>query len=362
VAVAAAAAAGAAHVAGATPTSSTSTTTAATTPSPVAGGSFGSGTFIAEAGGSGALTLQRLGMRSAPGGVGLRVYLQQLPSATSGGGIPLPCLPNVEVMVEVSSRDVAAGVVFGMRSGQMLSPVGQLVGQREGQPIAVVAAQVPAGTRAAVMHFSKGHTDTARPLSNGLVVLASTVAIPLRTAPLLSDTSMLGELRVIDQQGRQRSLGEVGSGLGSLVPGCGFPPSVSVPTTTTTLPSPTGPPPTNAGAARAAVEAAYRAVFNGTVNSSQVSQNLEGGAPPLTPAARAQLQQEYGDVLGHLTVRVNNFQFLNATTAVLSFDLLSNGQPITATSTGEAVLEDGHWKVTRASLCSVISRAGIPCS
>ena len=211
------------------------------------------------------------------------------------------------------------------------------------------------------MQFTKGHTDTTRPLAHGLVALASTVSIPVRQVPLLSDTSMLGTLRVVDHQGHATSLGPV-SRFGLFAPGCGLHPSISVPTTSTTLPSLTGPSPTNAAAARAAVEAAYRAVFNGMSGSPQVSQNLEGGAPPLTPAARAQLPQEYGDVLGKLTVRFNSFEFLNATTAVLSFDLLSNGQPITATSMGEAVLEDGHWKVTRESLCQIITRAGIACS
>jgi hypothetical protein len=72
------------------------------------------------------------------------------------------------------------------------------------------------------------------------------------------------------------------------------------------------------------------------------------------------LKQGYGDITGKLKVRVNDFRFLSPTEAALSFDLLFNGQPITATTVGRALLVTGHWKVARATFCDIVGRGGYP--
>jgi hypothetical protein len=45
----------------------------------------------------------------------------------------------------------------------------------------------------------------------------------------------------------------------------------------------------------------------------------------------------------------------------LNFDLLLNGQPVTVTTVGEAVFDSGRWRITRATVCTVIDRGTIPC-
>jgi len=215
------------------------------------------------------------------------------------------------------------------------------------------------------MRFTGGHVDTAGPLAGGWVVFAAPVGTTVvRRVPLLTDHPSYGELSITDPHGRTHSLGTVGSSTGLLAGSCAPAPSstTQAPTTTVTLPPTTGPPPADLAAAQAAVEAAYRTVFTAGANSKAVAPNLQGGGSPLSPAARAELQQSYGDILGKLTVRFNEFEFVSATEAALSFDLLSNGQPITATTTGLAVLEGGHWKVARATFCSIITRANIACA
>jgi hypothetical protein len=372
------------------PTSTTTTTTA-----PSAGGAFigfgssggfsfgvGSGPSV-SVGSTGPfgsrVSLRRVSRRGAAGGVQLRIYEGDLTS----GGAPVPpvfpspsCLPDREVLVDVSTDAVAGAVTFYGRSTQSVGPQGSYVGQAEGTPVAVVAAQVAAGTQAAVMHFAGGPTDRAAPLPGGWVILAAPVKAPpvvRRPVPLLTDTTpSLGTLSTIDKRGHEHPVGSVRAAIGYTVPtSClPHPPSGGVggsssqgltpaTTTPTTLPPPTGPPPTDPTQARQAIETAYRKIFESKANRNN-NRYLQG-APVLTPSELAQLQAGYGDILGKLRVRINDFRFLSTTTAALSFDLLLNGQPISPTTIGQAVLVKGQWQVARATFCAVIGRANIPC-
>jgi hypothetical protein len=307
----------------------------------------------------------------------LRVYAAALspPSAPFGptGFFAPSCLPDHEVLVDVSSATVAGSVPIYRRSAQHDPPQGTYVGQAEGSSIALVAAQVPAGTRRAIMHFTGGATDEAPPVAGDTVVLAASVKPPpvvRRPVPLLNEpTPTLGVLSVVDASGHTQGLGAVRAGLGYPVPSSCLPrpPGVSGSTGSVqglapaapTLPQATGAPPTDAAAARQAIETAYRKVFESKANRSN-NRYLEG-APVLTAAQLRELQAGYGDITGKLKVRINDFRFLNRTQAALSFDLLLNAQPITATTVGQAVLINGQWKVARVTFCAVMSRANITC-
>ena len=52
---------------------------------------------------------------------------------------------------------------------------------------------------------------------------------------------------------------------------------------------------------------------------------------------------------------------LLALVVAAAFDLLLNGQPVTATTVGHAVPLNGQWKVARATICDVVGRGGIHC-
>jgi hypothetical protein len=39
-----------------------------------------------------------------------------------------------------------------------------------------------------------------------------------------------------------------------------------------------------------------------------------------------------------------------------------NGAPVTAPTVGQAVLVNGKWKVARATFCTIVGRANIPCA
>jgi hypothetical protein len=370
-----------------TTTTTTTPTTTTTTPSGSVFISFGAGggfsigpvgsRLIGPSGPFGSTVLLRgVARRSTAGQVQLRVFQGALSTpATPGfpGILAASCLPDREVVVDVSTDAIAGSVTFYARSSQQVGPQGALVGETEASPVAVVAAQVPSGTRAALVRFTGGPTDRAAPAGGWVVLAAKVKAQPLvhRPVPLLTDTTNappLGTLSIIDRAGRSHQLGSVPDAVGYSIPsscvprppGPGSTSQLITPTTTpSTLPQPTGPGPADPTRARQAIETAYRRVFESPAHRNN-NRYLEGGAV-LTPTESAQLIAGYGDILGKIRVRINDFRFLSPTRAALSFDLLLNGQPISPTTIGQAALVGGQWKVTRDSFCAVIKRSNIAC-
>jgi len=140
----------------------------------------------------------------------------------------------------------------------------------------------------------------------------------------------------------------------------------SRPSTTLTLPKPTGPPPTDQRGARQAIDAAFQAVFDDPANVDR--SGVLNGPQALIETGRQLLQARYGPPNMSLKVRITAFRFLNTTTAVLTFDLLSHGRPITPrwrwasnSNLGESHLINGRWTVERSTYCEAISRLDVEC-
>lgn len=55
---------------------------------------------------------------------------------------------------------------------------------------------------------------------------------------------------------------------------------------------------------------------------------------------------------------VSKISMLNPTTASVTYDIDLNGQPALKGQTGQAVLENGTWKVSDAALCGLLALAG----
>ncbi len=345
--------------------------TTSTTPTTRVIGSGGV-VFSSSGGGVGGRA-RRLGVRQSSTGVTLRAYLTTVPVSSGTitgpmGTVPAACLPDRQLLVEYSTPNLAGVTSFASRHDQPVTPEGQIVGVNENDPTAVVVALVPQNSQRAEMQFTGGHTDSATPLPGGWIVLASSVkSLPIvrHPVPLLTDVAgPLGQLSVIDHSGHRHSLGTVTSTSGASAFTACFTrgsPGPTVPETAPppTLPQPTGAPPADQAGAQRAIEAAYHRVFEAAANAN-AAPDIEGGQA-LSDAERKQLQQGYGDITGKLKVRVNDFRFLSPTEAALSFDLLLNGQPITATTVGRAILVNGQWKVARATFCDIVGRGGIQC-
>jgi len=125
--------------------------------------------------------------------------------------------------------------------------------------------------------------------------------------------------------------------------------------TTTTLPS-QGPGPNDPAAARQAIQDAFNSAFDNTGHVPQAD-SVEGGFPLSGASQQAGRNANPADI-GAIVVRINSLVFLDPTQADLNFDLLVNNQPITANTTGTAIVDGGIWRVGRSTYCDIVNRGG----
>jgi hypothetical protein len=127
----------------------------------------------------------------------------------------------------------------------------------------------------------------------------------------------------------------------------------------TTIPPTTVAPSPEEAAARQGVLDALNAAYTGTGPVPQ-EEAVEGGFP-LNVAQRedARTVGTNAAVIGRIVVQVNTVRLDSETRATINFDLLVDGNPITANTTGYAVYDGTHWRLGRATFCEVLHR-GLP--
>jgi len=131
------------------------------------------------------------------------------------------------------------------------------------------------------------------------------------------------------------------------------------PTTALTLPPPSGEEPADPEAARAAIVEAYTTATDGSLTVAERRAYIEDSdelGPYLDRAAAP-----YLGILEHQTVTLSDIVFLDAERATLVYTLSFDGRMASQTDVGYAVLDDGRWKVSRETVCTLIMRAGVTC-
>ncbi len=72
--------------------------------------------------------------------------------------------------------------------------------------------------------------------------------------------------------------------------------------------------------------------------------------------------EEVGAVDGHRTIAVTDVKFTGVDEALVTFDILVDGNPLLEGFVGNAVLDDdGVWKVARSTNCQLAGLAGVNC-
>jgi hypothetical protein len=137
------------------------------------------------------------------------------------------------------------------------------------------------------------------------------------------------------------------------------PPTAPSSTSPSSTPPVSGTSPAQAADARQSIIDALRAAFGGGGPVAHAD-GIEGGDPN-QPTTQQSAAAASPNLVGTITPRVNWLVILDATHAQLNFDLLVNNQPVTANTTGLAIVENGHWKITRATYCEILHRGGTPC-
>jgi hypothetical protein len=146
------------------------------------------------------------------------------------------------------------------------------------------------------------------------------------------------------------------------------------PTTTTTVThaTTTTTPPPSLPASNATVgsdeQAARRAIIQafvdwgsvGTVAQAEAKFGLIDDTRGIRQAAE-QAVRNYPYEVSHDVYRVSEVGFVNAATALVVYDIVIDGVPRFTGRVGHAVLVDGTWKITRATVCNDLALAGASC-
>ena len=104
-------------------------------------------------------------------------------------------------------------------------------------------------------------------------------------------------------------------------------------------------------AAKAAITANWTTFFDPATSIPDRLALLENG-----PSLQAALEQRATDpLMRQAAATVKSVDLTSPTTATVTYDVLLNGTVALPDAQGNAVLEDGVWKVTAASFCSLIS-------
>ncbi|MDH6134229.1 murein L,D-transpeptidase YcbB/YkuD [Kitasatospora sp. MAA4] len=140
---------------------------------------------------------------------------------------------------------------------------------------------------------------------------------------------------------------------------------------TTPTPSASSASATPSGSAAASPSATGSAPADVAAATAQVTQNWQNFFSPSTPiSAKAALLQN-GDQLqpllqafaadpriSQISAQVTNVQFSSADTAIVTYNLSLQGQVVQPNAAGQAVLDNGTWKVSQASLCALVAQSG----
>ncbi|MEX2254055.1 MAG: hypothetical protein WEC34_01335 [Acidimicrobiia bacterium] len=314
--------------------------------------------------GGGARQLQHLGTRTSGDGVTLRTYLGDVDQVFVGlQGAPLPaeCFPDLSIDMQTSTKAIAQSVTFSARTGEAFPAQGQVIGLVERAPVAVAVAMLPEGSTSAQMRFAGGRTDAAPGLPGGWVALASRVRAADPTGP----TRTIGTITYRDAAGVPVATETVAYGFGATpreTVECGNAPR---PPLIEPLPPATGPPPADPTAAEAEVVTAYRTVFDGNpdVTPEERLAAIEGGETLRASVERAveRAGERFPDV-GATKAVVGDVTFLNDHEAALRYSISKeNGDPLSKTLIGRAVLVDGTWRVTTSTWCEMLVSGGTQC-
>ncbi|MET9615661.1 hypothetical protein [Kitasatospora indigofera] len=116
----------------------------------------------------------------------------------------------------------------------------------------------------------------------------------------------------------------------------------------------TGTAPADPAAAKTAVTTNWEKFFDPATPIADKATLLQGGEQ-LAPA----LQGFAGDPrVGQVKAQVTDVQFTSATDATVTYALSLQGTVVQPDATGQAVLDNGTWKVSRSTLCGLVQQSG----
>ncbi|MFF2953817.1 hypothetical protein ACFVVU_21055 [Kitasatospora sp. NPDC057965] len=123
--------------------------------------------------------------------------------------------------------------------------------------------------------------------------------------------------------------------------------------TGTTSPSPGATAPADPAAATSEITANWQKFFDPTTPIPEKAALLQNG-DTLLPVLEGFAQDPR---VGQVQAKVTNVAFTSATEATVTYELSLQGSVVEPAATGQAVLDNGTWKVSRATLCGLLTQA-----
>jgi len=135
-----------------------------------------------------------------------------------------------------------------------------------------------------------------------------------------------------------------------------------VATTTTSVPTHATTSPTSTDVDVTA-EAAIRAAFLGWIDAQphDAVQRYVQDYAAIADALRQGMAQHTSAALTQYTGRVDSVTLVDVTHATVRYTILFSGRPQYEHLPGEALKIDGHWLVTRDTVCSLLAKGNITC-
>jgi hypothetical protein len=327
----------------------------------------GQDSFSIAAGGSGSASsdtvlsagpaqpLAKVYVRDA-GGVRLRVYRADVEQPGGSGPPwwepPAWCFPNGVVQADVSNDDtvgiVNANVYAALPDGDVGGSL-WAIGMAEGAPLWVAVVQVPAGVTRVQVTFPGGGTDEMAPI-DGIATLVHSATLNDNT-PYYSQAATV---EAFDASGRSVGRGNAG------VYGAETSLDKNDCVAPTTLPAPGAEQPADVAAAKSAVTNAFDVAHSNAQPDDARTAVIDDatGLPEIWAQNR---QGPYKDQIAASVITLDDVVFASATKAYFRYHWETPGYSSYGPRFGEAVLVDGTWKVTRASMCQDITLTGVSC-
>ncbi|WP_051836191.1 hypothetical protein [Streptomyces sp. NRRL WC-3742] len=131
-------------------------------------------------------------------------------------------------------------------------------------------------------------------------------------------------------------------------------PSTTASTTATASATASGTAPADPAAAKAEITANWEKFFDPATPIPDKAKLLQGG-DVLLPVLQGFSQDPR---VGQVQAKVSDVAFTDATDATVTYALSLQGQVVQPSATGQSVLENGTWKVSRSTLCGLLTQAG----
>ncbi|MFI6152816.1 hypothetical protein ACIBCA_08990 [Kitasatospora sp. NPDC051170] len=129
--------------------------------------------------------------------------------------------------------------------------------------------------------------------------------------------------------------------------------------------------PSTAATATATATASGTAPADPAAAKAEITANWEKFFDPATPIPDKAKLLQGGDMLlpvlqgfsqdprvGQVQAKVSDVAFTDASDATVTYALSLQGQVVQPSATGQSVLENGTWKVSRSTLCGLLTQAG----